>query len=157
MSCCGVSSAFCCIKHQRDGGDSIFMSSLLPLKGSNSTEEELGLTDVSKGKLKERVETILLLDKILGKKKDCGALRFPWSQNNRNIWLPLVKKLLSIEAVVTLHRYLPLSWVIIVIIMFSIGDMKVEYKMAQHDNVIDMQLILFSASRRENTITKTEF
>lgn len=129
---------------------------MLPLKGSNSTEEQLGLTDVSKGKLEERVETILLLDKILGK-KDCGALRFPWSQNNRNVWLPLVKKLLSIEAVVIPHRYLPLSWTIILIIMFSIGDMKVEYKMAQHDNVIDMQLILFSASRRENTITKTEF
>ena len=48
-------------------------------------------------------------------------------------------------------------WIIIVIIMFSIENMKVEYKMAQHDNIIDMLLIPFSASRRENTITKTEF
>lgn len=38
---------------------SIFMSLLLPLKGPDSTEEELGLTDVSKG--------MLLLDAILGK------------------------------------------------------------------------------------------
>jgi len=41
--------------------------------------------------------------------------------------------------------------------MFSTGDMKAEYKMAQHDNIIDMLLIPFSASRRENAITKTEF
>lgn len=44
------------------------MSSLLPLKGPDRMEEELGLTDVSKGKLKERVEIMLLLDAILGKK-----------------------------------------------------------------------------------------
>lgn len=55
-------------------------------------EEELGLTHVSKDKLKEKGETLLLLDAILGE-KNCSALRFPWSQNDRNMWLPPVKKL----------------------------------------------------------------
>lgn len=41
---------------------SIFMSSLPPLKGPNSVEEELGLTAVSKGKLRERTETVFLLE-----------------------------------------------------------------------------------------------
>lgn len=63
----------------------------------------------------------------------------------------------SEETLVTLHRYLPLSWIIIVIIMFSIGNIKVDYKVARHDNINDMLLIPSSASRKENTITKTEF
>ena len=45
----------------------VFMS-LLPLKGPDSVEEEPGLTDVSKGELRGRVETILLSDAILRKK-----------------------------------------------------------------------------------------
>lgn len=42
-------------------------------------------------------------------------------------------------------------------IMFAVGNMKVEYKMAQCDNIIDMLLIYFSASRIENATTKLEF
>lgn len=54
------------------GEMSIFMSSLLPLKVPNSMEEEQGLTDlVSKGKLMERTETILLQDEKLEIKLQC--------------------------------------------------------------------------------------
>jgi len=41
--------------------------------------------------------------------------------------------------------------------MFSIGNVKVEYKVAQHDNIIGILLIPFSGSRKENAITKSEF
>jgi len=44
-----------------------FYEFVAALKCPDSTEEELGLTDVSKGKLKESIETILLLGAVLGK------------------------------------------------------------------------------------------
>lgn len=43
------------------------------------------------------------------------------------------------------------------IIMFIIGNVKLEYKMAQRANIIGILLIPFSGSRKEIAITKSEF
>lgn len=87
--CSGISNTFCWIKHRRDGRDCLYSwvccSSCHLKTGPSSTGEELGLIDVSKGKLKGRVETLLLLGAILGKKMQCLKIS---SENNRNIWIP---------------------------------------------------------------------